>query len=267
MSILDEIIENKRREITWSQQARSLEELKQMVADLPPVPGNCFSKALTKEKKVSLIAEIKKASPSAGLIRTDFDPQAIAAAYASGGAAALSVLTDKKYFQGDDKYLIQAKVASGLPVLMKDFTVSAYQLYQARLLDADCVLLIAAVLEESLLADLLSLSGELGLEALVEVHDETELERAVRCRAGIIGVNNRDLRTFRISLEVSAGLAPLFPEGAVRVSESGITSREHVRLLGSLGYDAVLVGEHLMRQADLSLAVKTLMNDRNEICA
>ncbi|HUU30226.1 MAG TPA: indole-3-glycerol phosphate synthase TrpC [archaeon] len=260
-SILDKILEHKRQEVAAAQRELPLNELKSRLRDLPQSRGKSrFARALTKTDKVSLIAEIKKASPSAGLIREDFDPRALGAAYAEGGASALSVLTDRKYFQGADEYLVQAKAASGLPALRKDFTVSAYQLYDSCLLGADCVLLIAAALEEGRLAEFIALADELSLDALVEVHNQAELELAVACKARIIGVNNRDLKTFEVLLKVSENLAELLPSSCVKVSESGISSHGHIRLLGSLGYDAVLVGGHLMRAADPAAAVRTLMN-------
>jgi len=259
MSILDRIIEHKREEVSLAARKLPLAEIKEKLRDVPLAEKNRFSKALTARPGVSLIGEIKKASPSRGLIREDFDPAALAAAYAKGGASALSVLTDRKYFQGSSQYLVQAKDSSGLPVLRKDFIISAYQLYESRLLGADCVLLITAVLEDGPLAEFLALADELALDALVEVHDSGELERAIASKARIIGVNNRNLHSFEVSLEVSAALSKMLPESAVKVSESGISNHRDIRRLEALGYDAVLVGEHLMRQQDVATAVRTLM--------
>ena len=259
MSFLERIIERKREEIEAGSGKLSLNELRERLKDSPPPEAGRFKQALTSAGKVALIGEIKKASPSKGLIRPDFDPAALALAYARGGASALSVLTDLEFFQGRNEYLALARQASGLPVLRKDFIIDRWQLYESRLLGADCVLLIVAALEGSALTELSGLAAELSLEVLVEVHEEAELERALACRAAMIGVNNRDLGTFAVSLEVSRRLAPLFPEGVVRVSESGITVSEDLRGLGELGYHAVLVGEHLMRQPDLEQAVRTLL--------
>ena len=259
MSFLGKIIERKREEIGESSRRLPLEEIRERLKDAPSVRTGSFRQALTVGEKVALIGEIKKASPSKGLIRPDFDPAALASAYARGGASALSVLTDIEFFQGRNEYLALARQASGLPVLRKDFIIDRWQLYESRLLGADCILLIVAALEDPALIDLAALAGELGLEVLVEVHDEKELERALTCRPDMIGVNNRDLDTFEVSLEVSRKLAPLFPEETVRVSESGITDGNDLRELSALGYHAVLVGEHLMRQPDLEQAVRTLL--------
>ena len=258
MSILDEITAHKRQELEELQRVRPLAELKAGIGDLPPKQGRIFTDALS-AAGVSLIGEIKKASPSRGLIRDDFDPAQLAAAYQRGGAAALSVLTDKKYFQGANEYLMAAKAACGLPVLRKDFTVSAYQVYESRLLGADCVLLIVAALEQAVLAEYIALAAELGLDALVEVHDETEADRALEAEAPLIGVNNRNLNTFEVSLEVSRRLAVVLPEDRLKVSESGIKRYEDILTLSELGYDAVLVGEHLMSQPDPAAAARKLM--------
>jgi len=259
MNILERIIKDKLEELARDQQILPLNELKKRIED-QPVPGKgYFSQALVSRAETCLVCEIKKASPSKGLIREDFDPAALASAYAEGGACALSVLTERKYFQGEPEYLMQAKRVSGLPVLRKDFLVSAYQIYQSRLLGADCVLLIAAALDNARLSDFIALAGELALDALVEVHDETELERASGCQARIIGVNNRDLGTFEVSLDVSRRLAPLFPDSVIKVSESGISTHEDIKGLEALGYDAVLVGEILMRQRDVARATRTLI--------
>jgi indole-3-glycerol phosphate synthase len=258
MSILDEITAHKRQELEELQRVRPLAELKAGIGDLPPKQGRTFTDALSAEE-VSLIGEIKKASPSRGLIRDDFDPAQLAAAYQRGGAAALSVLTDKKYFQGANEYLMAAKAACDLPVLRKDFTVSAYQVYESRLLGADCVLLIVAALEQAVLAEYIALAAELGLDALVEVHDETEADRALEAEAPLIGVNNRNLNTFEVSLEVSRRLAGALPENKLKVSESGIKTYEDILTLSELGYDAVLVGEHLMSQPDPAAAARKLM--------
>ncbi len=260
MTILDQIIAHKRQEVAQDRAQLPLTELAARARALPDRPAGRFSRALRREDgRMALIAELKKASPSKGLIRAEFDPSALALGYRAGGADALSVLTDRRWFQGADQYLVQAREASGLPVLRKDFLCDPYQLYQARLLEADCVLLIVAALERRTLEELLALAAELGLETLVEVHDEAELAVAAAVGARLIGVNNRDLHSFETSLAVSERLAPLFPEGSLRVSESGISSRDDVLRLRNLGYHAVLVGEHLMRRPDLTAAVRELM--------
>ncbi|HLA41098.1 MAG TPA: indole-3-glycerol phosphate synthase TrpC [Candidatus Glassbacteria bacterium] len=258
MNFLERIIEDKRKAIQAGKLKHTLAEMKARAGEVPIPQRFPFAGALI-GGGVALIAEIKKASPSKGVIREDFDPRALALAYRKGGASAISVLTDAKYFQGADEHLSLAKAASGLPVLRKDFILDPWQVYQSRLLGADCILLIAAALEGALLADLAGLAGELNLDVLVEVHDEGELARAVEAGAQIIGVNNRSLSTFEVSLAVSEALAPLCPHGSIKVSESGISSREDVLHLGELGYDAVLVGEHLMRQPDVERAARELL--------
>jgi indole-3-glycerol phosphate synthase len=259
MTRLDKIIANKRLELESLERSRPLGDLRARLRGLPSREPGRFSKALAAAGSVALIGEIKKASPSRGLIRADFRPADLARAYEAGGAAALSVLTDNRYFQGSDSYLQEAAAACGLPLLRKDFTVSAYQVYEARLLGADCVLLIAAVLEDSLLTDLAGLARELGLDALVEVHDQAEAGRASAIGAALVGVNNRDLRTFQVSLEVSERLAGLLPVSALKVSESGIRTHADLLRLGGLGYKAVLVGESLMRREDVAAAARELL--------
>jgi indole-3-glycerol phosphate synthase len=258
MSILDEICDHKRQELKELQRARPLQELKDRLRDLPAKDERVFAEALS-GAGVSLIGEIKKASPSRGLIREDFEPALLAAAYRKGGAAALSVLTDRNFFQGANEYLVQAKEASGLPVLRKDFTIDAYQIYESRLLGADCVLLIVAALDRAALAEYIALASELGLDALVEAHEESEAVRAIEAGASLIGLNNRNLRTFEVSLEVSRRLAAILPADKLKVSESGIKKHDDILTLGELGYNAVLVGEHLMSQPDPAAAARKLM--------
>jgi indole-3-glycerol phosphate synthase len=208
---------------------------------------------------IALIAEVKKASPSKGVIRADFDPERIADAYAANGARCLSVLTDEAYFQGCDAYVQMAKEVAGLPVLRKDFTIDEYQLYEARIIGADAILLIAALMDSSQLDDCLGLAGELGLSALVEVHDDDELLRAKAAGAGLVGINNRDLRTFATTLETTFALLPQVPKGTVVVSESGIGDRRDVERLAAAGVDAILVGESLMRETDIGAKVRELL--------
>lgn len=206
----------------------------------------------------AVIAEVKKASPSKGVLRADFDPAAIAAGYARHGAACLSVLTDRPYFQGDPAYLAQARGAAALPALRKDFLVDAYQIWQARAWGADAILLIAACLDDVQMADFEALAHELGMAVLVEVHDAAELERALRLRTPLIGVNNRDLRTFEVSLETTLRLLPQLPPQRLLVAESGILTRDDVRRLRDAGVRAFLVGEALMRAPDPGAALADL---------
>lgn len=208
---------------------------------------------------MGLIAEVKKASPSKGLIRADFHPVEIAQAYERAGADCISVLTDKPYFQGSDAYLRRVQESVSCPVLRKDFTIDALQIYEARVIGADAVLLIAAILNDDQLREFMQLARDLGMDALVEVHDRRELERALTAGADFIGINNRDLRTFETSLEVSAKLLADIPDSVTKVSESGISKKEEIDWLYEAGADAVLVGEHFMRQPDVGAAVEALM--------
>jgi indole-3-glycerol phosphate synthase len=207
----------------------------------------------------AVVAEIKKASPSKGLLVEDFDPPALARDYERGGAAALSVLTDGEFFQGSLLDLVAARAATTLPVLRKDFTLDEIQIAEAAAHGADAILLIAAVLPVERLRELREYAGAFGIAALVEVHDERELEAATASGAEIIGVNNRDLRTFEVSLETSLRLVPMIPRGVLKVSESGIRSAEDVRKLRSAGFDAFLVGEHLVKAADRAAAVRSMI--------
>jgi indole-3-glycerol phosphate synthase len=210
-------------------------------------------------RRPAIIAEIKKASPSKGLLAADFDPPAIAKDYERGGAAALSVLTDQEFFQGSLADLVAARAATRLPVLRKDFILEECQVAEAAAHDADAILLITAVLPLNRLRQLREYAAGFQMDALVEVHDERELEIALASGAEIIGVNNRDLGTFEVTLDTSLRLAGRIPEGAVKVSESGIGSSDDVRRLSAAGFDAVLVGEHLVRAADRARALRSLL--------
>lgn len=254
--ILREIAAYKREFVAARQRQRSLAEVRAHARDTP-APAD-FRGALAADG-IALIAEVKKASPSKGIIRADFDPEQIADAYAANGARCLSVLTDEAYFQGCDAYVQMAKEVAGLPVLRKDFTIGEYQLYEARVIGADAVLLIVALMDSSQLDDCLGLAGELELAALVEVHDGAELARAKAAGAELVGVNNRDLRTFETTLETTFALLDQMPAGAVVVSESGIKHRGHVERLAAAGVDAILVGESLMREADIGAKVRELL--------
>ena len=249
--LLKRILARKREEIAVRSAQLPLRELEARVAAAPPPRG--FAAALETtiaHGAPAVIAEVKKASPSKGLIRPDFDPAAIARSYEAGGAACLSVLTDVDFFQGHDDFLRQARAACALPVLRKDFTIDAYQLYEARVLGADAVLLIVAALGDAALAELSHLALELGMDVLVEVHDLDELERALPVAAPLVGINNRDLRTFEVSLETTLALQPAVPADRRLVTESGIATREDVARMRAAGVHAFLVGESLMRAPD-----------------
>ncbi len=254
LSILDQIIVRKRAELVAERTLVKQEELEKKRS--PARRG--FRKALA-AKQPAIIAEIKKASPSAGVIAENFDPVAIAGLYEQAGAAALSVLTDKQFFQGSLDYLVEARSATSLPVLRKDFTLDRYHLLQASVNGADCVLLIVAALTDFELEDLLKATREFELDALVEVHDGEELDRAIAVGADMIGVNNRNLKTMGVSIKTSLELAGRIPDGVLKISESGIRSHEDVKRLTDAGYGAFLVGESLMRQDDPGSALAKLL--------
>ena len=255
MTILDEIVANKRVEIAARKQELPLAKLRAAAA-LGPRPA--FASAL-RSVPMGLIAEVKRRSPSAGAIRDPFDPPAIARAYQAGGAQAISVLVDEKYFGGgaDDVGAVRSSVR--LPILYKEFVVDEWQAWHARSLGASAILLIAAVLDDRALRSLMSAVHDADLESLVEVHDVAELKRAADAGAALIGVNNRDLRDFSVRLETSYRCVAEAPKGCTFVSESGIRSADDVRKLKDAGVHAVLVGEHLLKQKDLARAVKELM--------
>ena len=256
-NILDEIVAAKRQELAQVKASCSLAEQRDRIGQRPP-PLSLVSALGGGE--VRLIAEVKKASPSRGLLCPDFDPVQLAQTYAGNGASAISVLTDPR-FQGEPEHLsaIKESGASGpAPVLRKDFIFDPYQVYEARAMGADTYLLIVAILSPAQLAELLDLGRELGMDALVETHDESELQTALAAGAGIIGINNRDLRTFNTDLATTEGLAPLIPGDKVIVSESGIFTPEHLQRLGLLGVNAVLVGEALVTAPDTAAKVREL---------
>ena len=261
MSILDEILETKRKEISEAKSQRAADQLA-AGAEGWDEPPRGFREALCTGNQPRIIAEIKRRSPSRGEIRADFDPVTCAKAYADAGAAAISVLTDSHYFGGELRDLEIVRRAVSLPLLRKDFIVDPYQIDESRLAGADAVLLIAAAFPEEVRAEelgrLAGRAGELGLDVLVEVHDEHEFETAVSCGATLIGVNNRDLRTFEVDLGVSERLAARVPDGIVMVAESGIFTANDVTRLESAGADAFLVGEALMREPDIGVALRRL---------
>ena len=257
--VLQTILARKAVEIAERSAQRPLEAVREAALAQPEARG--FAQALRARRALGLpavIAEVKKASPSKGLIRPDFDPAAIARSYEAGGAACLSVLTDIDYFQGSDAYLQQARAACALPVLRKDFTIDEYQVYEARALGADCILLIVAALDDRRMAELTVLALDLGMDVLVEVHDLDELERALQVPAPLLGINNRNLRTFDVSLDTTLALRDAVPGDRILVTESGISTRADVAKMREAGVHAFLVGEALMRQRDPGVALREL---------
>lgn len=259
MSMLSEILATKRTEVAFRRERTPLSALQERLIDAPPVRD--FRAALRQADGTALIAEVKKASPSKGVIREDFDPIEIAQTYAEGGATCLSVLTDEKYFQGHLDYLSRIRQAISLPLLRKDFILDPWQIVESRAWGADAILLIVAALGPQDLRSLLAMAGEYGLAALVEVHDREELEEALDAGADFIGINNRDLHTFRttlaVTLDLLRGLTP--DPNRLLVSESGIFTRADITALENAGIDAVLVGESLMREADIGAKLHELL--------
>jgi indole-3-glycerol phosphate synthase len=247
VTILERILEVKRGEIAAAKERTSLAALEKKAAAAPAVRD--FVGAL-RSKKPAVIAEIKKASPSRGVLRADFDPATIAKSYEKGGAACLSVLTDRQFFQGDPAHLVGARAACSLPVLRKDFVVDRYQVFESRALGADCILLIAACLTTEEMMALEDAARELGMAVLVEVHDADELATALRLRTPLLGINNRNLKTFETRLETTLGLLDRIPSDRMVVTESGIVANADVERMRSAGVNAFLVGEAFMRAAD-----------------
>ena len=260
-AILDTILAYKREEVAGRQAKTPQEELQRRIADLPPPHGFLTALQTPKIGSVTLIAEIKKASPSAGVIRADFDPVQIARIYEENGASCLSVLTDEKFFQGHDNYFRAVREAVALPMIRKDFVVSAWQIYESRALGADAVLLIAAALSASQLRDYQDLAWELGMTALVEVHTDVEMQTTLGADAQLIGINSRDLSTFVTDLGVVERLAKQVPAGVTLVAESGLQTPADVRRVALAGAKAILVGETLMRAPDIGAALRELMGN------
>jgi len=256
-SILARIVEARRHAIAHRQRVLPLAVLKMAVAKKVSPPRD-FPGALSRGS-INIIAELKKASPSRGLLREDFQPASLAPALEAAGAAALSVLTEEDFFQGSLAHLKEARKACGLPVLRKDFIVDPWQVWEARAAEADSFLLIAAILSDESLGELLALGRELGMEALVEVHAREELKRALKAKARIIGVNNRDLANFQVRLETSLELVQAIPDECVAISESGIRVRQDIERLRQAGFDAFLIGEHLMSYPDPAAALRGLL--------
>jgi indole-3-glycerol phosphate synthase len=255
-TVLDRIVEARRAAI--AHRKKSVPETVLRFGVKQALPVRDFGAALERDS-LHVIAELKKASPSRGLIRADFDPVALAKSLEAAGAAAISVVTEEEFFQGDLKHMRDARAAIGLPVLRKDFIVDPWQVWEARAANADTFLLIVAALEDARLAELLALGRELGMEPLVEVHTRQELTRAMAVGARILGVNNRNLRTLEVRVETSIELIEAIPEESIAVCESGLRRHEDLTRLRAAGFDAFLIGEHLMAQPDPAAALRALL--------
>jgi indole-3-glycerol phosphate synthase len=254
--ILDRIVAVKREEVASLKEVRPLPQLQEAIEGLPPTRD--FRRAIN-GKPCAIIAEVKRSSPSKGRIREDFDAVKIAAIYQAYGAQAISVLTDEQFFEGKGEYLAEIKKTVALPLLRKDFVIDAYQLYETRVLGADAVLLIAAILSKGQLQEYIQLAGHLGLTSLVEVHTDAELATALAVGAAVIGINNRNLQTFTTDLATTLALAPLIPSGKIVVTESGINTRGDIERLLAAGVHCFLIGEAFMRAADIGEKLAELL--------
>lgn len=260
MSVLNQICTDKKDHVKLKKSETPLKEIKAVLSDIETT--SCFKSSIDQKSTdtIALIAEVKKASPSRGVIRADFDPVKIAQAYENAGATCLSVLTDEPYFQGHDSYIKLVKDNCQLPVLRKDFMIDPYQVYEAKYLGADCILLIMAALEDAQAEDLYHIAKEIGLDVLTEIHDGEELERAINLDVEMIGINNRNLKTLEVTLDTSIQLAEQMPDYVTRISESGIYTHDDIKMLTEYDFKGFLVGESLMRQDNLESAVKTLLH-------
>lgn len=255
-NFLQKVVREKQEEIAIQKTRVPLGYLKDSIADLPPTRDFC--KAIQKPGEIAIIAEVKKASPSCGVIRPNFDPVALASTFAQHDAAAISVLTEQRYFMGKIEFLQMIRQRVALPLLRKDFIVDPYQIYESRAAGADAILLITAILSSQQVEDLLGIATELGLAALVEIHNQTELDSVLATNAKIIGINNRNLQTLQVDLLTTLQLAKQMPNSVVKVSESGIHSRQDIEKLAPAGIDAVLVGEFLMRSTNVGKTLQQL---------
>lgn len=257
MSILDKIVVSSQRDVVLREKSVHLDQLKEQISRRTDIRD--FQGALIGRDRINIIAEIKKASPSRGLLCPSFDPVLLARQYEESGASAISILTEPHYFQGNLDYITEVKKVVRLPILRKDFIITPYQLYEASAYGADAILLIAAILDDSQLSSFIILADKLGLAALVETHNSHEIERALKAGATTIGINNRDLATFSVDIQTSIQLCKLIPPGYTIVSESGIRTREHIQLMIDAGISAVLIGETLVTSGDIPATMKELL--------
>jgi indole-3-glycerol phosphate synthase len=261
--MLEHIIARKRQRLSLIDQNSRIRSWEKEVGNLPPCRD--FKSALAKQMEVSLVAEIKRASPSAGVLRNIVRVCDVTTLYQESGASAISVLTEEEFFRGSIDDLKEARASTGLPILRKDFIVSEYQIWESRFIGADAILLIAAVLISEELNRFLHLAGELGMQALIEVYSQSELEKALRAGSQIIGINNRDLRNFTIDLKTTESLAPLIPRDKIKVSESGILNRQDIVRLQQIGVDAVLVGEAILRSPHPGQKIEELLGRKSKV--
>lgn len=259
--ILDDIIDNKRYEVESAKQSKPLHVLNGELQNVGSTKG--FYESLSFDGSTKVIAEIKCASPSKGMLRPDFNPVEIARSYSRSGASAISVLTDSRFFKGSLDHLMAVRSAVELPLLRKDFIIDPYQVYEARVYGADAILLIVAALDSAILKELLDLAHSLDMDAIVEIHDEAELDKAIDAGSKIIGINNRDLKTFDVDLETSMRLSKLVPREKIVISESGITSGKEIKRLKSAGINVLLIGETFMRAPEPGEALRKLLSECN----